>query len=374
MMAEILFWVCAGIIFYVYVGYYLLVTLIALISPRPVRKAPIEPSVSILVAAFNEAHVIEAKIRNALALDYPADRLEIVIASDGSTDGTSELAARFTGDPRVRVLNYPVNRGKLAVLNDTVPRLHGEIVVFSDAAAMLDPSALRSLIANFADPEVGAVSGLYGVVNHDSVQIGAQEDFYWKYETFLKQQEAAIGSILGAHGALYAVRKELYPFPALGTINDDFVIPIRIVGRGYRVAYEPSAVALEEAHEMGGFSRRARIMAGNFEQLRELKELLRPPRWLVLFTFLSHKGGRLVVPLCMVGMAAANLALLGKMFYAWLGAFHGAFYVAAVLGGFVKLRPKLLRLPYYFCMLNAAVFAGIYYATLGRRHMAWKRK
>ncbi len=372
--AEILFWTFAGVVFYVYGGYFLLMTLLARLFPRPVKKSACEPAVSLLVAAYNEAHVIEAKIRNALALDYPAGRLEIVIASDGSTDGTPELVARHADGNRVRLLRYPLNRGKLAVLNDSVPQLHGEIVAFSDAATMLEPAALRRLVANFADPAVGAVSGLYRVVKHDSVNIGPPEDVYWKYETFLKRQEATLGSIIGAHGALYAIRKELYPFPAPDTINDDYVIPIRILRKGYRIAYEPSAVALEEAHEMGGFGRRVRIMAGNLEQLRELKELLMPPQWLALFFFLSHKTGRLAAPLCLIGMAAATAPLLGRPLYQFAAGLQAVFYLLAVLGSFVRLRPKFLRLPYYFCMINAAVFAGMYFVISGRRRIAWKRR
>ena len=222
------------------------------------------------MAAYNEARVIERKIRNALELDYPAERLEIVVASDGSSDGTAEVARRVAieleAGERVRVLDYPVNRGKLAVLNETIPQVRGDIVVFSDASSMLAPDAVRQLVANFADPEVGAASGIYRVRKQEESRLGVQEDFYWQYETFLKQQESRLGVVLGAHGSLYAIRKVLYPFPSTGLINDDYIVPLRILQQGHRVAYEMGAVAYEEASEMGGFSRRVRIMAGNFEQ------------------------------------------------------------------------------------------------------------
>ncbi|MDQ3949671.1 MAG: glycosyltransferase family 2 protein [Gemmatimonadota bacterium] len=374
MRAETVFWLAVAVAAYVYAGYPLLLAGLRLAIRRPVRKAPIEPSVSLLVAAYNEADVIEAKIRNALALDYPADRLEIVIASDGSTDQTAEFAQRLADGERVRVFVHPTNRGKLAVLNEAVPLLRGEVVAFSDASSMLARDSLRRLVESFADATVGAVSGVYRVRRHDEAQLGRQEDFYWRYETFLKKQEAALDSVLGAHGSLYAIRKSLYPFPRPGAINDDYIIPVRVLGQGYRVAYEPGAVAEEAAREMGGFSRRVRIMTGNVQQLRELGTLLRPPRWLALLFFVSHKAGRLVVPLAMIAMAVANVFLLEFRFYQSTLLAQIAFYALVLLGAVWEIRPQVLRLPYYFCMINAAAFLGMYHALRGRRSLAWKRE
>jgi cellulose synthase/poly-beta-1,6-N-acetylglucosamine synthase-like glycosyltransferase len=376
LIATAIFWLSAGLAFYVYAGYPLLLAVLRRVAKRPVRKAPIEPSVSLLVAAYNEADVIEAKIRNAVALDYPAARIEIAIACDGPTDGTTAIAQRVAaeiGGGRVHVFAYPRNRGKLYALNDTIPQLSGDIVAFSDASSMLAPDAMRTLVANFADERVGATSGVYRVLRGEDAALGKQEDFYWKYETYLKLAEADLGSILGCHGSLYAIRRALYPFPTPGTINDDYVIPMRILSRGYRVAYEPAAVAFEEAHEMGGFSRRVRIMTGNFEQLREMKALVRPLRPGPLFFFLSHKAGRLVVPIAMLAMFAANLFLLDRPFYRAVFALQLAFYALVLLGALVALRPKILRLPYYFCMINAAAFLGMYHALRGGRSLAWKR-
>lgn len=370
---EILFWLSAAAVVYVYAGYPALLAAAAAVFRRPVRKKEIEPSVSLLVAAYNEADVIARKIRNALELDYPAGKLEIAIASDGSADGTVAIAREFA-DPRVRVFDYPINRGKITVLNETLPQLRGEIVALTDAASMLAPDALRRLVANFADPEVGAVSGVYKVRRKEEAQLGVQEDFYWKYETFLKVQEAALDSILGAHGSLYAIRKDLYPFPAAGTINDDYVIPVRILQRGYRVAYEPGAVAYEEAHEMGGFSRRVRIMAGNVQQLREMKPLLRPLRPKALFFFLSHKAGRVAAPLFLLLLIVLNVALLRhSALYQWLAAMQAAFYILAIVGANWRVRPRTLLLPYYFSMINAAAFLAMYHVFFSRRSLAWKR-
>jgi cellulose synthase/poly-beta-1,6-N-acetylglucosamine synthase-like glycosyltransferase len=375
-IAKTVLWASAFVAAYIYVGFPLLLALLQRFARRPVAKRPIEPTVSVLVAAYNEAKVIEAKIRNSLALDYPADRIDIAIACDGPKDDTTAIAQRVTesiGEGRVRVFAYPRNRGKLYVLNDTMRELGGEIVVLTDAASMLAPDAVRRLVENFADPKIGAVSGVYRIVRGDDAALGNQEDLYWKYETFLKEAEGDVSSILGCHGALYAIRRELYPYPAPTTINDDYVIPMRILQQGYRVAYDSSAVAREEAHEMSGFSRRVRIMTGNFQQLSELRALMNPLRPGPVFFFLSHKAGRLIVPLAMIAMLIANLFLLDEPFYRSLFYLQLTFYALVVLGALVRLRPKILRLPYYFCMINAAAFLGMYYALRGGRALAWKR-
>ncbi len=365
MSVQIIFWLCAAFILYGYVGYPLVLAFLCLFLSRPVRKQPCKPAVSLLISAYNEAHVIENKLRSALQADYPPERLEVVVASDGSSDETVSLVQSFIeANPCrcVRLLAFPHNRGKLATLNEVVPQLQGDIVVFSDAASIIAPDAIRRLVENFNDPTVGAASGVYQVLNQDKAQLGRQEDFYWRYETFLKLQEAKLGSTLGAHGSLYAIRKELYSFPAPGTINDDFIIPMRVLEQGFRVAYDPSAVATEEAKEMEGFGRRVRIMAGNFLQLKELRRLLRPPRPLYVFFLLSHKAVRLMAPAAMILLAVATTVLWSSPLYRFLGLLQIGFYALAVVGAIWPLQPKFLRLPYYFCMINTAVFPGIYRA------------
>lgn len=372
MRAEVLFWIATGFVAYTYVGYPMLLVALRAVIRRPVARGPIEPFVSIVVPAYNEAHVIADKIRNVLSIEYPSDRYELIVACDGPKDATPEIVRSLSDGLRVRAFVFEQNRGKLHVLNDVVPQLTGEIVAFSDASSMLEPQAIRRLMANFADERVGAASGVYRVQKKDQAHLGRQEDFYWKYETFLKKQEAALGSILGAHGSLYAIRRELYPFPRPDTINDDYVIPLRVVQRGYRVGYEPGAVAYEEAHEMGGFGRRVRIMAGNVQQLKEIGPLLFPPRPLLLFFFLSHKAARLLVPAAVVIAAIANLFLLGQPLYRALMALQVLFYALVAVGGVWQLRPKVLRLPYYFCMINAAVLVGAYHVLRGRQALRWK--
>jgi glycosyltransferase involved in cell wall biosynthesis len=372
LILQLVFWTSASIVLFVYAGYPALLWLLARIFGRPVKKSAIRPRVSLVVAAYNEERVIQAKIRNALQLDYPPEKLEIVIASDGSTDRTVELASALADDSRVRVIAFSRNRGKLAVLNDVARQLRGEIIAFSDASSMLEPDALARLVESFADRSIGAVSGVYRVKKQHEAALGAQEDLYWKYETFLKSQEAALDSPIGAHGSLYAIRRELYPFPELTTINDDTVIPVRIVQRGYRLAYETAALAVEEAREMGGFSRRVRIMTGNVDQLREIRHLLTRPA--PLFFFLVHKVGRLAAPLCLAVLAAVTIPLaVSSPMYLYLGVLQAAFYALAAAGGLWKLQPKVLRLPYYFIMVNAAAFLGFYYGTIGRNRLVWKK-
>jgi poly-beta-1,6-N-acetyl-D-glucosamine synthase len=367
---KTLFWISAALVVYVYFGYPILLWLLRFLIRHPETKERVEPSITLLVAAHNESDVIAAKLQNALALDYPAEKLQIVVASDGSTDNTAEVVrsvAERERAGRIHLMEFHENRGKVATLNDAVSKLTSDIVAFSDASSMLAPDSVRRLAEHFADPKVGAVSGVYRLLKQDQAKLGGQEDFYWKYETFLKVQEARLGAFTGAHGSLYAIRRELYSFPATDTINDDFIIPMRIRQRGYRVDYEPAAVAYEEAHEMEGFSRRVRITAGNIDQLREIKSMLWPPQWMSLFCLLSHKAGRLLVPLSMLLILVLNVRLWREWPYGWLLAGQVLFYALAAIGAVVALRPKVLRLPYYFCMINFAFFAWIYYALRMRQ-------
>jgi poly-beta-1,6-N-acetyl-D-glucosamine synthase len=376
LILQILFWLVIAIPVYAYFGYPATLLILRRLVHRPVEKREITPRVSLLVPAYNEESNIERKIRNSLAIDYPPELLEIVVACDGSKDNTPKLAIGLaqsaeTGG-RVRVLDFPANRGKIMTLNAAVKELRGEIIVFSDASAILNPDALRKLIRNFADHRVGAVSGKYTVIKPHEVNIGASEDFYWKYETFLKTQEAELSSTLGGHGHLHAIRAELYPFPPPGTINDDYIIHASVIAKGWRAIYEPEAVIREEAHEMTGFGRRIRIMAGNIQQLREIRPLLKPFRPLPLFFFFCHKALRLLVPFAMIAAFILNLFLLQRPLYQVLLGGQVIFYLLAICGSLLRLRPKFLMLPYYFSMINAATFLGAYYAFTDLTRMRWK--
>jgi biofilm PGA synthesis N-glycosyltransferase PgaC len=369
---KIVFWSSAFLIMYAYAGYPLVLLFLRIFIRRPVRKSAIEPYVTLVVPAYNESRVIEAKIRNVASLDYPVDKLEVLIASDGSSDGTVEVARKLSDGSRIRVLAFPQNRGKISVLNDAVREARGEIIVFSDAAAILKSDSIRQLVANFADPKVGAVSGTYRVQHASGARSGSQEELYWKYETFLRMQESSLASTLGGHGQILGVRKDLYPYPAPGTINDDFVIPVRVLASGSRAVYEPLAVAFEEASEMVGFQRRVRIMAGNMQQLREMKGLLWPPQPLSLLFFLSRKVVRSATPFFLVCLAASNCFLLYGRFYQLAGGCQLIFYGLAVSGSRWQLKPWPLRLPYYFCFVNIAYLWSMYQSLQGRDKVKWK--
>lgn len=371
-MIEVLFWLCLLVPLYAYLLFPLFLLVFGGVLRRPVRKAQIEPTVSLLIPAYGEGEQVRRKIENSLAIEYPADKLEIVITCDGDKNETPRHAHEGAAGTRVRVLVQPVNRGKIANLNAAVPELHHDIIVFSDTSALLEVDCLRKILPNFADAQVGAVSGRYTVIEPGAVNIGHSEDLYWRYETFLKDREAAIHSMLGGHGQLHAIRRELYPFPVSGTINDDYVIPYSVLGKGYRAVYEPTARVFEEAREMTGFQRRVRIMAGNIQQLNLLGTLVWPLRFWPLFFTLSHKASRLVVPFALLAALGLNVLLIDRPFYGWLLAGQVLFYVLSIVGALVRLRPKLLMLPYYFSMINAAVFLGVYHALTSRRSMAWK--
>lgn len=375
MWASVCFWISILMLIYTYLGYPLILALIVLFKSNPVKRGDFQPFVSLIVPAYNEEGVIEEKIKNSLNIEYPRDKFEVIIASDGSTDGTNEIARGYAcADERVILLKFPRNRGKISVLNDAVSKARGEIIVFSDASSMIDPKAVRNLVSHFKDESVGCVSGVYKVLKRDLSPMGKQEDLYWRYETFIKRKESQIGSTVGAHGSLYAIRKELYPYPDGATINDDYIIPMRVIRQGYRVSYEPEAVAFEEAERMEGFGRRARIGAGNYQQLKELKALIRPLKGLLLFEFISHKLLRLCSPFFLIIAFGANLILFGTApIYRLTLSAQLLFYLSAVvfpLLGRIGVKAKFAMMPFYFILINSASLMGLYKIMRGK--VVWK--
>lgn len=373
-MTRALFWICMGTILYTYLGYPLLIQFLAWVRPRPVKRALIYPRLTLLVPAYNEAEVIEAKIANSLDLDYPKELLEILIASDGSIDGTNDLVRKHEGRG-IRLLAFPEQRGKLATLKAAVPMASGEIILFSDASALLDRRAAQALVCNFADPEVGCVSGLYRFgKSAESIQ-GEGERLYFGYETSIREWEGAWNVALGAHGAGYAIRKDLFPQLEPGTINDDFVIPMKIILAGYRAVYARDAVAYEwtNSNRKQEFTRRTRIAVGNFQQMGLLPSLLRKHYYSVAFELLSHKVLRAILPFLMVTALLAS-AFAGGRFFNWIFFLQVVFYGAGLLGFAVKGAPqiqRLLKVPFYLSMGNLASLVGFYKFCFHRRHIEW---
>ena len=379
-VATVIFWACAALVVYAYLVYPVVIWCLS--RPHGGRGTPPAlddgalPHASLLIAAYNEEAVIGKRLENALAMDYPSDKIEIVVGSDGSSDGTAWVVRSFA-DRSVRLLDFPQNRGKATVLNAAVAEATGEIVLMSDANTMIDPAAARKLVRWFRDPAVGAVCGR--LVLTDARTGRNVDSLYWQYETFLKRCEGRLGALLGANGAIYAIRKALFvPIPA-DTIVDDFVIPLLAKQRtGCAIIYDYEAVAREEtAPDVGAeFHRRARIGAGGFQSIGMLWRLLDPRRGWVAFAFWSHKVLRWICPFFLTGLLASNAILAGRPFYqvCLLGQF--AFYLLAGLAALIPLRLgvlKPLRLATMFVGMNAALLVGFWRWIRGRQKGTWKR-
>ncbi len=373
------FWVALALLAYVYVGYPLLAWVRAGVHASSVKRMPSEPRVTVIVVAHNEAQRIERRIENLLSLDYPREKLEIVIASDGSTDETVSRGKYFEA-AGVRVLSFDNRRGKAAVLNDVVPSARGEIVVLADARQRFDAGTLRALVADFGDPRVGAVSGelvIRSRANDTGSTIAAGASFYWRYETFIRRNESRANSTVGATGAVYAIRRELFERMPDDTLLDDVLIPMKIISRGYRVIFEPGARAydLAAASPRQEFVRKVRTIAGTFQLFARERWLFNPLRNSVWFETLSHKGLRLLTPLLHVVILVANVGLVSIPAYRWLLAAQVGFYAAAAMAHLLGQRRAvlLMRVPYTMCLLVWATVVGFVYFVTSRQQVTWER-
>jgi cellulose synthase/poly-beta-1,6-N-acetylglucosamine synthase-like glycosyltransferase len=383
----LVFWISLTLLVYLYVGYPIVVWLLGCVRLRRRARVNIEPSVSVVVVAYNEADRIGARLRNLLELDYPHEKIEIIVASDGSTDGTVEAcraAARRSGgagrahaEPDVKVHAFPWRRGKAAVLNDVVPKARGEIVVFGDARQNFECGAVRALVASFGDARVGAASGEL-MIRSARTAAGEGSSFYWRYEKFIRRSESRAGSVVGATGAIYAIRRTLFQSIPEDTVLDDVLIPMRVVKQGYRVVFESLARAYDNAPTRGRqeFVRKARTIAGTFQLFARERWLLNPLRNPLWFQTVSHKGLRLLAPALHAGVLAAAFALREVPFYWWMLAAQAAFYGAAA-GGYLtqnlRRRPRVLSVPYAICLMNWATVAGGVRFLQGRQPATWDR-
>jgi cellulose synthase/poly-beta-1,6-N-acetylglucosamine synthase-like glycosyltransferase len=378
--ATVIFWGCLALVAYTYLGYPLLVWGLSRVFnqiavPRDVGDAD-APKVSLLIAAHNEEAVIVDRLENALAMEYPREKLEIVVSSDGSTDTTVEVVRRHA-DRGVRLQEFTRRRGKAAVLNASVPELQGEIILFSDANTQVDPGAVRKLVRWFRDPGVGAVCGR--LVLADPRTGKNVDSLYWKYETFLKQCEGRLGALLGANGAIYAIRKAAFtPIPD-GTILDDFAIPLVAKLRtGCLIVYDSEAVAREETPpELAAeFARRSRIGAGGFQSLGLLWGLLHPRWGWTALAFTSHKILRWLCPFFLLGMLCSSLVLCGRPFFQVALVSQVLFYLASWVIAVLPLRCRFLRplrLATMFTTMNLALLAGFWEWLLGTQQGIWQR-
>lgn len=376
---TVLFWTCVVFLAYTYLGYPAVVHAWAKLRRQPCRWRNIEPTVSLVVVVHNEATRTEGRLKNLFALDFPRDRLEILIASDGSTDGTLE-AARAYEDRGVTVIAFDTRRGKPAVLNDVIPKAQGEIVVLADARQHFEADTLLALVNPFADATVGAVSGELILTQPEGGRTSIEEGvgFYWRYETFIRRNESLVDSTVGATGAIYAIRKELFePIPE-DMILDDVLLPMRIARRGYRILFEPAARAYDRPAATANeeFTRKVRTIAGNFQLLAREHWLLNPFRNRLWLQTISHKVLRLLSPLFLTGVLVANLLLLNESFYRWTLGIQLAFYSAA-LGGCIlhlaRIRILATSVPYVFCLLNCATVVAFFRFVTGRQRVTWKK-
>ncbi len=376
-----IFWTCFFLVAYAYAIYPIVIWVCARLF-GPGRKRPSDPAVwpmtTLLIAAYNEEDVIGQTIRGALQSDYPVDRLAIVVGSDGSSDRTVEIATEVGGD-RIRVFDYKERRGKASVLNSSIEEITSEIVVLSDANTEIDSRAVRALLRWFGDPTVGAVCGR--LVLTDPVTGTNADGLYWKYETFLKVYEAKLGALLGANGAIYAIRRKLYVPISPTTIIDDFVIPLLAQERsGCKLVYEREAIAREEtpASVSAEFHRRSRIGAGGFQAIGMLWRTLNPLRGWVAFSFFSHKVLRWLCPFFLAGMLVANVALAtwGHALYVGLLVGQILFYLLAAVASVIPGRHpilRLVRLTTMFTSMNGALLCGFWRWLRGSQKGAWRR-
>jgi biofilm PGA synthesis N-glycosyltransferase PgaC len=367
------FWIAAGLIAYTYVGYVCWLRLRVLWRSRPVRRGAYTPSVSIAMVVRNEEKVLESKLQNLLALDYPP--CQIIVVSDGSTDRTEEILRIYEHDSRLKILVNPESQGKAEGLNDALKLADGEIVVFTDARQKLEPAAVRRLAENFADPEVGCVSG--ELMLGDATEGESKEGLglYWRIEKQVRDLESASGSMVGATGALYAMRRELLTTVPYGMILDDVYLPMQVIKRGKRVVFDSRARAWDSAN-LGAeieFSRKVRTLSGNY-QLVQLAPWLLSNSNPIRFEFVSHKLLRLAVPVALAALLLASAVLTGPFYRAVLIAQLAFYALSALALSHVVKRGMLARIAHasgIFVLLNGAAMVALIKFVTGRR-TAWR--
>lgn len=375
-MTEIAFWSAVVLIAFTYVGYSLVILVLSRLVHNPVKRSPIEPKVTYLITAYNEEKNIAAKLEQVMTLDYPGDKLEIIVASDGSTDRTDEIVKGFA-DRGVKLIRVEGRMGKTETQNQAVKQASGDIVIFSDATTRYERSAIRNLVRNYADPSVGAVSGRYEYCNPTGAAIGLGSILFWKYENMIKTMQTNIKTITGCCGCIYSVRREAYtPLPA--DIISDLVEPLKVLEKGYRIVFEPEAIAYEETTEKSKeeFRMRVRVITRGMRGLLYMKMLFNPFRYpFVSFQLLSHKVLRWFIPVFLAVALVSNLFLAGVPFYNATLALQLSFYALALIGFVAEKRnilAKPLTIPLYFVTVNLAAVVAMYRIWKGHKAVTWE--
>ena len=384
---QMTYWLSIAAIGYAYFGYPLLLWIVSLFKRDSLKKQEIYPFVSVIIAAHNEEEGIGNKINNTLSLDYPQDKLEIMVASDASTDRTNEIVKGFIKNNRVetqnfaslRLVEFNSHHGKTFVQNEAVKQAKGEILLFSDATTLYEPNLLQKIVRNFADERVGAVGGELIYVNKKRTSVGEGNGLYWQYEKFIKKNESKVTSLIGVSGCCYAVRKELYE-PIDSDLISDFVIAQMIYKTGKRVVYEPEAISYEEttSTSQDEFKMRVRVCLRTLHGLVRMRSMLNPLRYgFYAFQLISHKILRYSVPVFMMLLLLANVLLYNFTmwpFYEISLYLLLAFCVCALLGWLTRRRKHLplFYVPFYFCVTNFALLVGIVQFLQGKKMVVWK--
>ena len=375
-IALLVFWISGALILYAYAGFPLIIALRGALFPMRHKTADITPSVSLIVAAYNESAVIADKMRNIADLDYPPDQFEAIVASDGSTDGTAEIALAAAGD-RVQVLELP-RQGKAAALNTAIGLAQGDILVMSDASTIYRPDAIRNLVRHFADERVGGVAGNQRYVKRRQGGNNAGEAAYWDFDRQLKLWESQAGNTISATGSIYAIRRALFQGVPAG-MTDDFAVSTSVIVQGYRLIFDPDAVAFEAVapNQKREFTRKVRVMTRGLTGVLYRRELVNPFRYgfyaVQLFT---HKLLRRLLFIPMILILVSNVLLISfSRFYALTLAAQAVFYSAALVGWWLMQRgirlPKPLSVVTYVCMVYAAAAVATWNVVRGRRIVRW---
>lgn len=367
MILEFLFWLILLTVVFTFCGYPLILFLIGLKRKWNRREVFSEyyPKVSLIISIFNEEKVIREKIINSLKLDYPD--LDIVVISDGSTDNSVEICKKFSN--RIRLFYSDDNRGKNESINSVMPFIDSEIVVFTDANTFYDKKAVKNLVRNFSDPSVGCVVGQLKLYQTESSNIGGGEGIYWKYEHTLKKLESGIGSLLVANGGIFGVRRELVE-KLESDIANDFQIPMSVASKGYKVVYEPEAVAYEKTsiNVKEEFNRKVRIVNRGLIGFQKLRSEIRGIR---LFEFIFHKFLRWAAGALAIIFFIISVLLAEETFYLVVLILQIVFYLLALIGFLTKARMKLLYLPFYICLINISSITAIINALRGKTYSKW---
>ncbi|MBU1044920.1 MAG: glycosyltransferase family 2 protein [Candidatus Omnitrophica bacterium] len=376
---QIIFWISLISLFHVYIGYLIICIIAAKLFKQPIDKQEIFPTVTLLIPAYNEQPVIKAKIENSLALEYPKDKLKIVIASE-STDNTNQLVSEYL-DQGIVLHAFAQRRGKSRMLYDVVGKTTGEIIVFSDANAMYKPDVISKLVRNFNDRKIGGVLGSLIITNPDDSSISEGESVFKKYESILRKANTAVHSIIGADGTMLAIRRDLYK-PISPERGDDFEIALRIRVQGYGMVFEPEAISYEKASVdfQAEIKRKRRIVSWFWKSaLILLSEMVNPWQGFLIFQVISNKIMRWLSPVFLIALFVSSLSLApGSIFYGLFFQLQVFFYCVAMLGGIFSKKTenkleKILRMPFFFIVFNYAFLIGTIEGLFLKQKPFWQK-